>query len=487
MKSAIKSIVRKVSNYLYASQWGQEFSYDLLPPEKIRAIATINPLIRTELVKFSRSEYDRNPYYQSVINKLASHTIGPYPSIIGLSPEIEWNDTLEDNYLDWMRDNKIGWVYRQIRKEAALTGIGIAIPFKNKNTLNPVSLSYKVYGSDCLKTPYDAVPSDRIYSGIEYDENWEPYKFHVIDKDYNETYTPSSRKDTKEYTVDELIYWSRGYENGMITALPECYAAFSFYPFIRRFLQAVIEGEEFRASFPMAIELDASVYSPNATQRENPPYGEFEYEPRTIKTLPVGASLRGLPSGTSSSDKDKLIKTFAGVCATTVEMPFNIAVSDSSNSNMASAQVDVQPWANKIEIDRFDMEPEVFRKSMKRWYSIAILKENLFANRYRIQQRYPFGFPHTNVFADIHSHPDPAKRANARAIDLASGATTLNHIYSQNGKNARRELKRDADLFNVKEDQFLETILVSRSNQVINILEGSDENDTVQSTNSSKD
>lgn len=471
MKNVLKRFVGSIKNYLYARQWGPDFSYDLLPPEKIRAIATLNPLIRTELVKFSRTEFDRNPYYQSVINKLASHTIGPFPSIIGLSPEIEWNDTVEDSYTDWVRDNKIGWVYRQIRKEAALTGLALAIPYVNKNTQNPVSLSYKVYGSDALKTPYDAIPSDRIYSGIEYDDNWEPKKFHVLDKDYNETYTPTNRLDTKDYTVDELIYWSRGYENGMLTALPECYAAFSFYPFIRRFLQAVIEGEEFRASFPMAIELDATVYSPNAAQRENPPYGEFEYEPRTIKTLPVGASLKGLPQGTSSADKDKLIKTFAAVCATTVEMPFNLAVSDSSNSNMASAQVDVQPWANKIEIDRFDMEPEVFRKSMKWWYSMAVLKEGLFQNRYNIQRRYPSLFPHTNVFTDIHCHPDPAKRANARAIDLASGSTTLNHIYSQNGKNARRELKRDADLFGVPEDKFLESILVSRSNQVINVID----------------
>jgi hypothetical protein len=483
MKETVNKFVKSIKNYLYARQWGPEFSYDLLPPEKIRAIATINPLIRTELVRFSRSEYDRNPYYQSVINKLASHTIGPFPSIIALSDVLDWNDTIEDSYHDWMRDNKIAWVYRQIRKEAALTGIGIAIPFKSKQTENPVSLSYKVYGSDCLKTPYDALPSDRIYSGIEYDENWEPYKFHIIDRDYGETYTPTNNKDTKEYTVDELIYWSRGYENGMLTALPECYGAFSFYPFIRRFLQAAIEGEEFRASFPMAIELDPLVYPPSQNQKENPPYGEFDYEPRSIKTLPVGASLKGLPQGMSSGDKDKLIKTFAGICAVTVEMPFNVAISDSSNSNMASAQVDVQPWANKIEIDRFDMEPGVFRKSFKWWYSVAILKENLFANRYNIYRKYPTLFPHTNVFTDIHSHPDPAKRANARAIDLVSGATTLNYIYSQNGKNARRELKRDADLFGQEEQTFLDTILAARHNQVINIIGEGDESEQRSSTN----
>jgi hypothetical protein len=275
--------------------------------------------------------------------------------------------------------------------------------------------------------------------------------------------------DTKEYTVDELIYWSQGYENGLLTPLPECLAAFQIYPYVRRFLQAAIEGEEFKASFPMAIEVDATYYSPGSSSA--PPRGEFEYEPRTIKTLPPGTKLAGLPSGMSSTEQARLIRLFASTCALTVNMPANIALGDSSDSNMASAQVDVQPWANKIAIDRFDMEP-MLRKTFKEWYSIAILKEGVFPQRSLLGRAHPEMFPFTYVYTDIHSHPDPQKRANARAIDLVSGSTTLNRIYSQLGLNARRELTREAELLDMTVEKYYEFILAARSTRSIDLVLG---------------
>lgn len=462
-------IRERINNALSSLLWGPKYSYDTLPPEKVRAAATMLPFVRSAMTQFSLDEYDRNPYYASVINNLASHTIGPYPSIIGLAKNTSFNDSVEDAHLAWLCDNGIGQVYREIRKRAALTGLGFGIPFRKTSTMNPVQHSWKVYGANQLKTPHDAQPQDRIFNGIEYDSNWEPYKFHVLDLDHQLLNYKFNLYDTKEYTVDELIYWSQGYENGLLTPLPECLAAFQIYPYVRRFLQAAIEGEEFKASFPMAIEVDATYYSPGSSSA--PPRGEFEYEPRTIKTLPPGTKLAGLPSGMSSTEQARLIRLFASTCALTVNMPANIALGDSSDSNMASAQVDVQPWANKIAIDRFDMEP-MLRKTFKEWYSIAILKEGVFPQRSLLGRAHPEMFPFTYVYTDIHSHPDPQKRANARAIDLVSGSTTLNRIYSQLGLNARRELTREAELLDMTVEKYYEFILAARSTRSIDLVLG---------------
>ena len=463
------SLVKRVENALSSLLWGPKYSYDTLPPEKVRAAATKLPFVKAAMTQFSLDEYERNPYYASVINNLSSHTIGPYPSIIGLAKNTEFNDDVEDAHLDWLRDNGIGKVYREIRKQAALTGLGFGIPFRKEETLNPVQHSWKVYGAHQLKTPYDSLPQDRIFNGIEYDKNWEPYKFHVIDLDYQLLNYKFSVYDTKEYTVNELIYWSQGYENGLLTPLPECLAAFQIYPFVRRFLQAAIEGEEFKASFPMALEVDATVYS--GFDKNIVPRGEFEYEPRTVKTLPPGTTLAGMPSGMSSTEQTKLIRLFASTCALTVNMPANIALGDSSDSNMASAQVDVQPWANKIAIDRFDMEP-MLRRTFREWYNLALLTEGVFTKRSILRRAYDRMFPYTYVYTDIHSHPDPQKRANARAVDLASGSTTLNRIYSQLGLNARRELTREAELLNMSVEEYYQFILTARSTRSIDLVLG---------------
>jgi len=477
MRNPLRWLASKIQNFTYARDWGREYGYDILPPENLRAALDVSPFLRHEYIKFSRAEADRNPYYSSVLNKLADYTIGPSPSIIGFSDNNDFNDNVEDVYSDWIRDNSVARSYRQLRREAALTGIGILIPYKNKQTEHAIKLSYKCFGADSLRTPPNTRPEDRIIDGIQYDEDWEPERFYLIDADIKDLHVLPSVNDVKEYTIDELIYWCRGYQNGRIRPIPECYAAFTFYPYIRRFLQATIEGEEFKASFPLALEVDPTVYP--VKSGGPPPYGSFTYEPRSVKTLPVGTKMVGFPAGMSSSDRDKLIRMFAGACALTVDMPNNIALGDSSNSNMASSQVDTQPWANKVEIDRFDLEP-VFRRSFRRWWSQAVLKEGLLTNRSRIQQKFPQTFPHLNGFTDIHSHPDPAKRANARMTDLISGATTLNRIYTSRGMNVRRELARDAEAFGLTLQELMDHLLVARSTNAFKVMTNGTEQQPVE-------
>ena len=87
-----------------------------------------------------------------------------------------------------------------------------------------------------------------------------------------------------------------------------------------------------------------------------------------------------------------------------------------------------------------------------------------------LQRAYPDMFPHIYVYPDIHSHPDPLKRASARAMDLASGSTTLNRIYSQLGTNARRELVREAELLGITLDEYQKIIISSRSQRSIEVV-----------------
>lgn len=468
-----------------ASIWGKEYSYNTLPPEKLRVAAKV-PLVREHMIRFSCDEYDRNPYYSLVIENLANHTLGSHPQIIGMSDKVpdKDNDRVEDNYLMWVSENSIGRHYREIRRQAAKTGLGIGVPFKNPNTDNPVATSYKVYGANCLKNPIDAGPQDRIINGIEYNQEWEPVAF-FIDNTYSEfdKYYKGG-EDTKEYRVEEVIYWSRSYVDGRLLPIPECYSAFQFYPYLRRFLAAVIEGEEFTSSFPMAIELDPQIYKKySQSLADTSPTGSWEYEPRMIPTLRPGMKLTGMPHSVSSKDREKTMQMFAATCALTVQMPKNLALLDSSNSNMASAQVDIQPWANKVAIDRFDMEP-MLRKSFKDWWAISVQREM----NYAVRANHLLFFPHVYVYPDLFEHPDPNKRAGARATDLISGATTLNRMYSNRGMNFRREVEREAKALGIPVEDLIKLTLASRSSNALSILQGNvdqEEDDDAKKSNAS--
>jgi len=443
-----------------------------LPREDVRA-AMANPLARREMIEFSRQEYARNPYYKSVINKLSNHVIGPSPTIIGMGRDDVSNNTMEDLYTDWSQSNNIGKALRLLRRDAALTGLGLLIPKKHTQSPHLVKTSFKAYGADALKTPYNKGLHDRIYDGIEYDKDWEPIRFH-FKNDILEDRFLRNVDDTTTYSIDEVLYWAEGYENGVMIPQPECVQAFTIYPYIRRFLQAVIEGEEFRQSFPMAVELDPKYYNINSQEKNSPPTGQFEYEPKMIPTLKPGMKLSGLPTGVSAADRERMVKMMAAAAALCIDMPANLANGDSADSNMASAQVDIQPWKNKVYIDRFDLQP-IFRRTFKMWFDRGVLIERFFPSF--VRRNHSNFFPHTYVFDPLFEHPDPLKNSNARAVDLASGAATLNALYAQLGKNAKREISREADLLGISYEEMAQIILTNRSTLALKVL-GDDEEET---------
>jgi capsid protein len=140
-------------------------------------------------------------------------------------------------------------------------------------------------------------------------------------------------------------------------------------------------------------------------------------------------------------------------------MPKNIALGDSSNHNMASAQIDIEPWKNTVEIDRFDFET-VPRQVFKQWYEFAVLVENYLNPQARAAQN---DFSYVFNYKRLYSHPDPNKKANARLTDLISGATTLHRIHTEEGNNPRREIDREAKLLGISRDELNKMYLGARS------------------------
>lgn len=466
----LNQVIQSINNSLSTARnkWGRNYSYDTLPPEKVLAASAVSPIVTQTLVRFSCEEYDRNPHYQLVIENLTNHTLGPHPKIIAIGDKVEDrdNDYVEDQYLYWLSNNGIGKLYREIRRLAAKTGIGIGIPFWDSNITDNVPTRYKVFGRDVLQSPYDASLEDRVINGVQYNANWEPEKFFILDTDH-EFGQRITINEVKEYDVSQVIYFCRTMFRSIMWPIPECYAAFTFYPYLRRYIQAVIERAEFNASFPMALELDPKVYRVDAAKV---PTGKFEYEPRMVPSLPPGTKLNGIPNHYSGADTNETMEMFAATCALTVQMPRNLATANSKDSNMSSSQVDIQPWSTKIHIDRFDMEP-MFRKSFKDWWAVA----KLMNMPKRVTNAYPNMFPHYYVYQDMFEHPDPNKRASARATDLQSGATTLNLLFSKMGLNFRREVQREAKALGMDVEDLIRVYISSRSANALNALEQNQE------------
>ncbi len=429
-----------------------------IPRDYRRAIS--NPFFRKKIKETSVLEDEENSYYCGILNTIAEHCCGSVPMILGNHTIPLVNDIVEDKWMEWAIMNEIGVAIRQIRRGAARTGLGIGIPYKKPN--DPIGFGIKTVSSLRLANPRTVKPGDRIYDGIEYDENWDVLKIYIQE----------DGPDPTEYAAKDILLWFKRTTEDMITGLPECGPAFCLFPSIKRFLDAIVRGEEFKACIPMAITLNPDVYTPeDATQI---PTGMFKYEPGTIPTLPPGTNLEGLNVSSQSDDRTKYVHLIVAAAARCVQMPKNIALGDSSNSNMATAAIDIQPWINRVNIDRVDFQP-VIRKVFQMWYDRAILLSTSSGSYLPVQARSNFTYDIN--YDSTFEHPDPGKRANARAVDLASGSTTLHQVYTRQGLNPRRQLDREARTLGISREYLNELIIAARTKATFLLQDPEDVNE----------
>lgn len=439
-RNLFRRIVTTIRNYIGLP------SDRISPDYRLYRSAIQNPYLRQRLVECSIVEDEENSYYAGILNTVAMHCVGTMPILLSDTNNETADDSVEQRWLAWGAHNEIGSALRKVRRDACLTGIGIGIPYTKETALDPVKLCIRNVPSTALSTPPGMGVDERVIGGIKYDKNWDPEKIYITSE--------SNPLGHDEYLVKDILFF---YKKSRYMGTPECGPAFTMYPSINRFLKAVVRGEEFRESTPMALEQDPGFYQ---NFDKTPLTNKFEYEPGTIPSLPPATKLVGIPGGATATDRIGMLKLMVGAAARCVDMPGNLALGDSSGHNMATAQVDIQPWKIHVENDRFDFQPQLVTLFWL-WYAEAQLIESYLSLPAR--QLKPSTFiPFWNYDVLFH-HPDPGKMANARATDLKSGATTLTRVYAEQGKKAKRELRKDAKLYGIPIEKLLELLLQSRT------------------------
>lgn len=457
------NVYNKAKSFLLNSK-PEKHEYDLLPPDYYKNIIK-HPWALRKIVNVSIEQDWEGSHYQGILNTIAQDCTGPCPRIIGQTSDYTVNDEVEQKWLLYCQLNSIGSEVRLLRRSAAKTGIGIAIPIISENlTGDRVPLRYKVISSQRLKSPPMSSMEDRIFDGIEYDKNWDPIKIYL---------------DTDEsYEVKDIILWWKRKNEELHVGVPECGAAMCIFPSVRRYLNALVRSAEFRSCIPMVVKLDPQVWGREhmpTNMQSQAPKGLWEMEPGMIPTLPPGTTLEGLSHTGTSADDLASIDAMVGAAARCVNMPINLATGNSSKHNMASSQVDLGPWKNTVKSDREDFAP-VVHNIFQRWLKMAVRTEGYFSSKTRRIVRNGH-FYYSIGYSQLFSHPDPNKVSSSRFTELICGANTLTRIYSDEGLNARRELQREADLLGVTYEEYCNVILSARSTSAIKIVHNEKEDE----------
>lgn len=432
--------------------------YNEVPDRSIYNTYIRHPWSQKVLIDTSIKQDIEGSHYHGMLNTLANDSVGPCPLIIGQTQEPIVDQNLEDRFLTFCELNEIGSSIRLLRRAACKTGIGIGIPYIRTKG-DDVRLGIRVVSRQRLATPIDADPEDRIFDGIEYNENWEPIKIYM---------------DTEEtYDVDKILLWWKRKDEDLFCGSPECGPALCILPSVKRYLDALIRSAEFRASMPMSVKLDPNVWGKESANGMNVPRGKFEYEPGLIPTLPPGTTLEGIPTS-NSTDDIKALNAMIGAAARCINMPLNLATGNSSDHNMASSQVDFGPWKSAIMIDRQDFST-VNHQLVKMWMDYGMKISNSTNKNYfsTITKKYidDSSAKYTLASSSVFNHPDPLKISNSIMTDLISGKTTLAREYASEGRNVRREIQREADWMGIKYEELITILLTNRNPTALQVLQ----------------
>lgn len=404
-----------------------------------------NPHFRSRLKDVSIFEDESDVHYATLLNLVADHNVGSVPLLTSEHEDNEAADEIEDAFLEWAIFNQIGLSLRMLRRSACKNGLAIGIPQISQNPKEPIGFYIRDVSPSRLTTPLDAKASDRIIDGIQYNKNWEPIAIFIKTEDV---------LNPQEYQVKDIIFWMKRVIEDQYYPIPECAQALCLFPSIRRFFKAVVKGEEFKASIPMACKLDPTIWKPQDTN-QSLPVGSFEYEPNMVPTLPPGVELQGLNVGSHSQDRADYTRLVISAAGRIKKCPANLLLGDSGNLNMSASQVDLQPWQDEVERDRVDFKPIVIQ-TINWWKERAIGTLGYLSQKAKKDLKYSLGY--TTTF----QHNDPKKRADARQTDLASGSTTLVEIWNQKCGNFRRAIAQEAKNLGISIQELKVKLIESR-------------------------
>lgn len=447
--------MRWIKQLLSFGKTAKKSKWNELPTDRIHREVMKHPWVRQKLIDISILQDQEGSHYHGIMNTLANDCVGPAPSIIGTSPDTKVNLDIEVQWQKYCQNNNIGASFRKLRRAAARTGLGIGIPYYQPAAKDPVKLGLKIISTRKLMSPVGATPNDRIISGIEYDINWDPVKIYL---------------DTGEsYEVKNILFWTKNRYEDCLLPVPECAPALCIFPSVQRFLDAIINTREFRASIPMAIKLDPLIWGKDAAEAAGMPSGNFKYEPGMVPTLPPGTTLEGLSYSGSTADDSEALDSMVGAAVRCINMPLNLATGNSSRHNMASSQVDFGPWRSTVLIDREDFSPPI-HQFVDLWKQQAVMTEGYLAKK-SVRSINNNGLQYLISSKQIFSHPDPLKNSNSLAVDLKSGAQTLSRYYTERGLNAEAELRREAQLLQMTYEEYCKLMMLGRVSESSLLLE----------------
>jgi lambda family phage portal protein len=234
-----------------------------------------------------------------------------------------------------------------------------------------------------------------------------------------------------------MLHWFRKDRVGQVRGLSELAPGLELFALLRRFEMATVTAAEFAASLAGVMETPVPT---DGKAYPTIPFDTAEFERGLLLNLPNGHKLNQLKAEHPATTFEMFEKALLRQLASSLDIPFGIAVGDHSSYNYSSGRLDNQSFLQTIRVERGQCQRQILEPVFREWLNEATKIPHLLPDGL---SALPENIPHVWHW-DGMPHVDPKKENEAKKINVDNNMQTLASVYAERGEDWEEALEQIA-------------------------------------------
>jgi lambda family phage portal protein len=405
--------------------------------------AATNPAVRAIIRSHSRYEYENNGYAKGVVSTLTNFVIGTGPRLQVQTDNRDVNREIERKFARWCRAIGFARKLRLAFRTRTVAGDGIGALLTNPRVRSKVKLDLRIVEPEQVTTPITRwrPDDDSMVDGIEFDRWGNPARYFVLRRHPGDGGSIDSRSGTYDVLpADSVVHLFHEDRPGQRRGIPLLTPSLTLYAMLRRYTLAVLGTAE-QAALPGGV-IYSDAGADIGEEDEPEPMDEIELERNMWVTLPrtwkLGQVKAEQPTDTYGGFKREIVAESGRA----MDMPRNLAASDSSDYNYASGRLDHQAFRKAVDVDHQDIEEAACDPIFEAWAREAVLISGYLSLPVRTALADIDESPDHEWIWDAGEHVDPQKEAKAQTERLKNHTTTLRREWARQGRDWEEEVEQ---------------------------------------------
>jgi lambda family phage portal protein len=407
----------------------------------LSARAAMSAAVRRVVRIRSRYEAENNSWYAGILRTAVNHIVGNGPRLQLLTESPEANARIEKAWRQWATKIDLADMLRTIC-EAYWRDGEVFVMRADRPQNWPLTLDIRTIEADQVANPWaSSVYNDPfIDDGIRFDRSTNELEVYVYNHHPGGN-VPLSTMDGDWYSSKEVLHLFRADRPGQTRGIPRATPALQTLPIMRRQELATLYSAETAANFAMYLKSNSPSIDPSSSPAD---FAEIELTRNMLTTLPAGWEIGQVepkqPGPLYEMFQRQALQSFSRC----TNMPYTLAAGTGKDANFSSFKGDMKNvWEPEVQCEQSRIEWSIIEPVFRWFLESAIYVPGLLD-----------GLPSINQIDHRWHWPplpelDAVDSANAAAIRLSTGQSTLTQEHARRGQDWATEVARAADDFGI--------------------------------------